>query len=292
MTMHRRILLTTIAAATLLPATGHGTSGAIETRDSQRLFYVDKGAGQPVVLVHGWTLSSAIWNAQTDWLAANGMRAIAYDRRGHGQSSKPEGGYDYDALTADLATVLDKLDLTDVVLVGHSMGAGEVVRYLARHGTRRVSRVLLVAPTTPYALKTADNPEGVDRAVFDRMVAALKINRTGYLAAGAPVLLGRNAEPILVEWAMSIALQAAPQAQIGCLRALTETDFRPDLEAVTVPTLILYGSGDAPPTPANARRTHAGIAGSRIGLYEGAPHALFVTDEERFNRDLLAFARN
>lgn len=292
MSMHRRTLLTTLASATLLPAATRAASGAIETGDGQRLFYIDKGAGRPIVFVHGWTLSSAIWNAQTDWLATQGLRAIAYDRRGHGQSSKPDSRYDYDALTSDLATVLDKLDLTDVVLVSHSMGAGEAVRYLARHGTRRVSRALLVAPTTPYALKTDDNPEGMDRAVFDKMAAALQANRHGYLAAGAPGLLGRNAEPILVDWAMSIALQAAPQAQVGCLRAFTETDFRADLKAVTVPTLILYGSADAPPTPANARRTQAGIAGSRIGIYEGAPHGLFVTDEERFNRDLLAFARN
>jgi len=292
MTMQRRTLLTALPAATIVQPAAQAASGAIETRDGQRLFYVDKGAGQPVLFVHGWTLSSAIWNAQTDWLAAQSLRAIAYDRRGHGQSSKPASGYDYETLANDLATVLDKLDLRDVVLVGHSMGAGEIVRYLARHGARRISRVLLVAPTTPYALKTDDNPEGVDRAVFDKMVAALQANRYGYLAAGAPGLLGRNAEPILVDWAMAIALQAAPQAQIGCLRAFAETDFRPDLQAVTMPTLILYGGADAPPTPANARRTHAGIAGSRMGIYEGAPHALFVTDEDRFNRDLLVFARN
>jgi pimeloyl-ACP methyl ester carboxylesterase len=290
--MHRRTLLTSLASASLLPIDGHAASDAIETHDRQRLFYVDKGAGRPVVFVHGWTLSSAIWKAQTDWLAAQGMRAVAYDRRGHGQSSKPDSGYDYETLTNDLATVLDRLDLTDAVLVGHSMGAGEVVRHLSRHGARRISRVLLVAPTTPYALRTDDNPEGIDRAVFDKMAAALLANRHGYLAAGAPGLLGRNAEPMLVEWVMSIALQAAPQAQIGCLRAFAETDFRADLKAVTVPTLILYGSADAPPTPANARRTQAGIAGSRIEIYEGAPHGLFVTDEERFNRDLLAFARN
>jgi pimeloyl-ACP methyl ester carboxylesterase len=149
-----------------------------------------------------------------------GMRAVAYDRRGHGQSSKPTNGYDYDTLAGDLATVLDKLDLRDVVLVGHSMGAGEVVRYLARHGTARVSRVLLVAPTTPYQLKTDDNPQGVERANLRQgWSRALQTNRYGYLAAGAPGLLGRNAEPILVDWAMAIALQAAPQAQIACLRA-------------------------------------------------------------------------
>jgi pimeloyl-ACP methyl ester carboxylesterase len=285
--MHRRTLFAATAASIAAPSFAHA---AIETRDGQQLFHVDKGAGRPVVFIHGWTLSSAIWKAQTDFVAAQGMRAIAYDRRGHGQSSKPESGYDYETLTADLAALLDRLDLRDVVLVGHSMGGGEVVRYLARYGTQRVSRVVLVAPTTPYQLKTNDNPQGVDRAVYDKMVAALQTDRHGYLAAGAPGLLGANAEPILVDWAMSIALQAAPTAQIGCLRALAETDFRADLRAVTAPTLILYGSADAPITPVNARRTQAGIAGSRLEIYEGAPHALFVTEEERFNRDLLAFA--
>jgi pimeloyl-ACP methyl ester carboxylesterase len=288
MLMHRRTLLA--AMPTLgVPSIARA---AIETRDGQTLFVVDEGAGRPVVFIHGWTLSSAIWRAQTDWLARQGLRAIAYDRRGHGQSSKPHSGYDYESLTAGLSILLERLDLRDVVLVGHSMGAGEVVRYMARHGTRRIGRVMLVAPTTPYALKTEDNPHGVDRAVYDRMVAALQTNRQGYLAAGAPSLLGRNAEPILVDWAMSIALQAAPQAQIGCLRAFSETDFRPDLGAVTVPALILHGTADSPIAPVNARRTQQGIAGSRVEIYEGAPHALFVTEEDRFNRDLLAFARS
>lgn len=292
MRMHRRAFLATSALSTLLPSLVNAASGMIETRDGQRLFTTDTGAGRSVVFIHGWTLSSAIWSLQTEALAAHGLRAIAYDRRGHGQSSKPETGYDYDTLTDDLATLLDKLDLTDVVLVGHSMGAGEIVRYIARHGTARVGRVMLVAPTTPYALKTESNPQGIDRALYDKIVAALLSNRYDYLASGAPGLVGRNAEPELVEWAMSIALQAAPQAQVGCLRALSETDFRPDLAAVTVPTLIVYGTGDSPISPINARRTQAGIAGSRLETYEDAPHALFVTDAERFNRDLLQFARS
>jgi pimeloyl-ACP methyl ester carboxylesterase len=287
--MHRRTLFAATAASIAAPSFARA---ALETHDGQRLFYVDKGGGRPVVFIHGWTLSSAIWKAQTDFVAAQGLRAIAYDRRGHGQSSKPETGYDYEALTADLTTLLERLDLRDVVLVGHSMGGGEVVRHLARHGAKRVGRVVLVAPTTPYQLKTDDNPQGVDRAVYDQMVAALQTDRHGYLAAGAPGLLGRDAEPNLIDWTMSIALQASPQAQIGCLRALTETDFRRDLASVTVPTLILYGSADAPITPLNARRTQAGIAGSRVEIYEGAPHALFVTEEDRFNRDLLGFARS
>ncbi len=237
-------------------------------------------------------MSSAIWRGQLDWLAGQGLRAVAYDRRGHGQSSKPVSGYDYETLSGDLASLLDRLDLEDVTLVGHSMGSGEVVRYLARHGARRIARVLLVAPTTPFALKTEDNPEGIDKAVYDRLVAALETDRPAYFKAGMANFLGKNADPETIDWALRIAAQATMRAEVECLRALSETDFRPDLKAVTVPTRIVYGTADAPVAPINARRTHNGIAGSRLEIYEGAPHALFVTDRDRFNRELLEFARS
>ena len=219
-------------------------------------------------------------------------RAVAYDRRGHGQSTKPANDYDYDTLSDDLASVLDRLDLHGVTLVGHSMGGGEVLRYLARHGAARIARVLLVAPTTPYALKTADNPEGIDKAVYDKFVAALETDRPAYFKAGIPAFLGKNADPATVDWALAIAAQATVQAEVACLRSFSETDFRPDLKAVTVPTRIVYGTADSLNTPVNARRTHEGIAGSRLETYEGAPHALFVTDRDRFNQELLDFTRS
>jgi len=289
----RRTLLSTLAATPLLAATpARAATGFVETDDGQRLFFRDVGAGKPVLFIHGWTLSSEIWTAQLDWLAARGLRTVAYDRRGHGQSSRPLAGYDSDRLTADLAALLDRLDLKDVTLVAHSMGSGEAVRYLARHGRARIARLLLVAPTTPFALKTRDNPDGVDKAIYDRMAAALVADRDAYMKAGLPAFLGPAPDPGLVEWAMTIALQAAPQAQLQCLRSFTETDFRGDLAGVAVPTLIQYGTADAPIMPANARRTQQGIAGSRLEIYEGAPHALFITDLERFNRDLLHFTRS
>jgi non-heme chloroperoxidase len=290
--MNRRTLLASIAAAPLIARTAQAAGTFVETRDGQQLFYRDVGAGKPVVFVHGWTLSSAIWRGQLDWLAGQGLRAVAYDRRGHGQSTKPASGYGYDTLSDDLAAVLDRLDLRDVTLVGHSMGSGEVVRYLARHGGRRIARVLLVAPTTPYALKTADNPEGIDKAVYDKLVTALETNRPAYLKAGMPAFLGAHPDEETAAWALSIATQATLDAQIQCLRALSETDFRPDLKAVTMPTRIVYGTADAPIITVHARRTHEGIAGSRLETYEGAPHALFVTDRDRFNNELLEFARS
>jgi non-heme chloroperoxidase len=264
---------------------------SIETPDGQQLFYEDVGTGRPVVFIHGWTLSSAIWRGQLDWLAEHGLRAIAYDRRGHGRSSKPQDGYDYDMLADDLASLIDRLDLADAVLVGHSMGSGEVVRYLARHGTRRVARVMLVAPTTPFGLRTADNPEGVDAQIYDKIIEALEADLRSYFIAGMPGLLGANASSDLIDWAMSIGLQASPQARIGCMRALSATDFRPEMGAVTVPTMILCGTADAPNIVASSHRTQAAIPDSRLEIYEGAPHALFVTERERFNRELLQFAR-
>ena len=290
--MHRRTLLASLAAAPLIAGPARAGSAFVQTRDGQQLFYRDAGTGKPVVFVHGWTLSSAIWRGQLEWLSNKGLRTVAYDRRGHGQSTKPASGYDYDTLTGDLAAVLDRLDLRDVTLVGHSMGGGEVVRYLARHGTARIARVLLIAPTTPFALKTADNPEGIDKAIYDKFVAALQADRPAYFRAGIPAFLGKNADPETVDWVLAIAAQATVQAEVECLRSFSETDFRPDLKAVTVPTRIVYGTADSPIAPVNARRTHEGIAGSRLEIYEGAPHALFVTDRDRFNNELLEFTRS
>jgi len=290
--MQRRTLLASLAASALPASTARATSGFMTTADNRRLAYLDRGRGAPVVFIHGWSLGSAIWSLQTDWLAERGLRAVAYDRRGHAGSDKPADGYDFDTLAADLAAVLDQLDLNDVTLVGHSMGAGEVARYLARHDRKRIARTLLVAPTTPFSLKTADNPDGIDRAVYDKIVAALEADPPAYLAAGAPGFFGRGAEPEMVEWGLSIARQASVPALVKCLRAFSETDFRADMRAFTMPTLIVYGTGDVPSMAKNAARTAALIAGSRVASYEGAPHGLFLTDPARFNRDLLEFIRS
>jgi non-heme chloroperoxidase len=285
--MNGRTLLSSLIAVPLVANPARADAPFVETRDGQQLFYRDVGTGKPIVFVHGWTLSSAIWRDQFDGLGGQNTRLVAYDRRGHGQSTKPESGYDYETLTDDLAALLDRLDLHDVTLVGHSMGSGEVVRYLARHGAARIARVMLIAPMTPFALKTANNPDGVDK-----MVAALETDRPAYLNAGIPAFLGKDVDPWTIEWAMAIAEQATLPAQVQCLRAFSETDFRPDLNSVTVPTRIVYGTADAPIMLGNVHRTQQGIAASRIETYEGAPHALFVTDRERFNRELLAFTRS
>ncbi|WP_428686500.1 alpha/beta fold hydrolase [Reyranella sp.] len=237
-------------------------------------------------------MSGEIWQPQTDFLMASGHRVIVYDRRGHGRSTKPVTGYDFDTLSDDLAAVLARTDVANATLVGHSMSGGEIARYFSRHGGERIARAMFVAPTTPYAVKTEDNPEGTDRNVFDQLVAALEANPKGYLAAGAPGLLGKNPAPETVKWALDMSYQADPSALKECLRAFTETDFRSDLRTIRVPTLIVYGSGDMPSMVSNARRTGELIAGSRVEVYESAPHGLFITDRERFNNDLLRFARS
>lgn len=264
----------------------------VETRDGYLLAYRDEGSGPPVVFIHGWSLSGAIWQPQLEYLVANGHRVITYDRRGHGHSAKPATGYDYDTLSDDLAAILARTGVTGATLVGHSMGSGEIARYFARHGGRHIARTVFVAPTTPFAVKTDNNPEGTDRAAFDQLVAALEAAPKQYLAAGAPSLVGPDATPDTLNCALDMAYQADPEALVKCLRAFTETDFRSDLGAIQVPTLVVYGTADLPMIATNARRTHAAIAGSRLDAYEGAPHGLFITDRERFNADLLRFARS
>ncbi len=290
--MNRRTLIASPVASPLAATGTSAADGFVDTEDGQKLAFRDTGTGTPVVFLHGWSLSSEIWQPQVDFLVARGHRVIVYDRRGHGRSTKPTNGYDFDTLSDDLASVLAHTDVADATLVGHSMSGGEIARYFARHGGKRIARTMFIAPTTPYAVKTADNPEGTDRQIFDQLVAALVADPKGYLAAGAPGLLGKDAAPEMVKWALDMAYQADPKALEKCLRAFTETDFRSDLRAVQVPTLIVYGSGDMPSMASNARRTGAAIAGSRVEVYEGAPHGLFITDRERFNNDLLRFVRS
>jgi pimeloyl-ACP methyl ester carboxylesterase len=301
--MQRRDALKFVAAGAALAGSPGGAAGKarparvpfVETADGNRLFYRDVGAGKPVVFVHGWSLNSDIWEYQIAELAGADLRCVAYDKRGCGRSTDYGSRYDHDTLADDLAAVLEQLDLKSVTLVGHSMGAGEIARYLSRRGTRRVAGVVLVAPITPYALKTADNPEGLDREYFDGQVAELKKDRPRYLVAGAPGFFGVGASVSaeMVDWGVHIALQSSMRAAIGMMVENVTTDFRPDLRAFKVPTLIVHGSADlSAPVELTARRTARGIPGCLLEVYEGAGHAPFLTEKERFNRDLLAFARD
>lgn len=268
----------------------------IEARDGTPLFYKDWGAGKPVVLVHGWPLNADMWEYQAPFLAENGCRVIAYDRRGFGRSGQPWSGYDYDTMADDLAALFDALDLRDATLVGFSMGGGEVARYLSRHGgSGRVSRAVLVSAVTPFLLRTEDNPGGVDRSVFDDMVVNLQADRPAFLASfgkqffGAG-LLNFSISNELLQWAGNLALMASPKATLDCVRAFSETDFRGDLPQIRVPVLVIHGDADGTvPIDAAGRRAAAMIPGARLLEYKGAPHGLFFTEKDRLNQDLLRF---
>ena len=269
----------------------------IKTRDDVSLFYKDWGTGKPVVFIHGWPVNADMWEYQMGPLARHGLRCIAYDRRGFGRSEQPIGGYDYDTFADDLAALLDGLDLHDVTLVGFSMGGGEIARYLSRHGTARIGKAVLVSSVVPLLLKTADHPDGADRSVFDQMVSGLASDRPHFLATFGKLFYGVGllTSPVsseVLDWTLWMAMQASPIATTDCVRAFSETDFRPDLAAFTIPTLVIHGDADTTvPAAITGKAAAAGIAGSIYKEYPGAPHGLFMTEKDRLAADLLEFIR-
>ena len=269
----------------------------LTTKDGAALFYKDWGNGQPVVLIHGWPLSADMWEYQAPQLANQGLRVIAYDRRGFGRSEQTASGYDYDTFADDLAAVLESLDVNDVMLIGFSMGGGEVARYMSRHGGKRVSKAVLVGAVTPYLLKSEDNPDGVDASVFNDMLEGLEADRPGFLSTFGKTFFGAgllnfSVSSDILQWTQFLALQASPAATLACVRAFSETDFRPDLKAFKVPTLIIHGDADQTvPIDVTARKAAKQISGARLLEYSGAPHGLFYTHKDKLTADLLAFAR-
>lgn len=270
----------------------------LKTRDGTELYYKDWGSGRPVILIHGWPLSSDSWDDQAQALAENGFRAIAYDRRGFGRSDQPWDGYDYDTLADDLADVMAATGATDdVALVGFSMGGGEVARYMSRHGGKGVTRAALIGSVVPYMLKTADNPDGVDQSVFDEMTKGMKDSRAHFFASFFKDFFGVGyvTSPVheeTLDWAWRLAMQAGRKPTLACAQAFATTDFRPDLPAFQVPTLIIHGTGDKTvPIDTSGRKAAEGIARSQLVEYDGAPHGLFATEGERLTQDLLTFLR-
>ena len=269
----------------------------IKTGDGTHLFYKDWGSGPPVVLIHGWPLDADMWEYQAPTLAHAGFRVVAYDRRGFGRSDQPWMGYDYNTLADDLKAVIDTLDLKSVSLVGFSMGGGEIARYMSRAGGANVSKAVLVSAVTPFMMKTADNPEGVDRGIFDGMIAGLKKDRPHFLANFSKGFFGVGmlsspASSELIQWCGNLAMLASPKATVDCVTAFGETDFRPDMAAFNVPTLVIHGDGDQTvPFESSGKRAAAMIAGAELKVYDGAPHAVPFTHAERLTQDLLAFLR-
>jgi non-heme chloroperoxidase len=261
----------------------------VETADGTKLFCRIWGTGRPVVFVHGWAVNSDVWQYQMVPLSAH-ARCIAYDKRGHGRSSDPPRGYDYDTLADDLASVLEQLDLRDVVLVGHSMGPAEIVRYLSRHGSGRISRIVLISSALPFMLKTSDNPEGIDAAVFEDRRKQWLQDMPKFLAANARAFVTAETSAETVAWIASLGLQASLKALLDVNHAVTETDLRADVAQVTLPTLIIHGAEDkSAPLELTGTRTAALIPGSQFKVYEDAPHGLLLTHQDRLNRDILGW---
>jgi non-heme chloroperoxidase len=267
----------------------------VTTIDKTKLYVKDWGTGQPVILIHGWPLSADSWDDQAIALADAGYRAIAYDRRGFGRSSQPWSGYDYNTLADDLAAVMEQTGVQDAVLVGFSMGGGEVARYMSRHAGKNVRRAVLISSVVPFMLKTEDNPDGTDQSVFEGMANSMKEDRAKFFGNffkdfyGVSLLNSAVSEE-QVRASCNTAMQASLKATLACAAAFATTDFRRDLAAVTVPTLIIHGADDQTvPIDAAGRAAAKGIKDATLIEYESAPHGLLATHKSRITSDLLDF---
>ena len=269
----------------------------IKTRDGTELYAKIWGTGRPIILMHGWPLSADSWDDQAMAIADAGFCAIAYDRRGFGRSDQPWLGYDYDTLSDDLADVMNFCDAKDTTIVGFSMGGGEVARYMSCHKGKNLKQAALISSVVPFMLKTADNPNGTPQSAFDEMTKGMKADRAGFFADffedfyGVGIFTeGVSAE--VLEWSCDVSMMAGLKPTLACAGAFSQTDFRPDLKAFNVPTLIIHGTADKTvPIDASGRAAAAGIKNSKLIEYDGAPHGLFATHKNLFTKDLLAFLK-
>jgi non-heme chloroperoxidase len=271
---------------------------AITSEDGTQIYYKDWGRGPVVTFSHGWPLNADAWDGQMLFLAQQGFRVVAHDRRGHGRSEQASSGNDMNGYADDLAAVLETLDLRDATLVGHSTGGGEVVRYVARHGTKRVAKVVLIAAVPPLLLKTPANPEGLDLEVFDGLRAALAKDRSQFYKDLAIQFYGANRPEAKVSqgildqfwiWSMQSGLKNAYES----IKAFSETDFTADLKKIDVPTLLLHGEDDQiVPVHDSSRKSARLIENVKDIYYPGAPHGLTATHQDQINADLLAFLRS
>ncbi|HVV53153.1 MAG TPA: alpha/beta hydrolase [Polyangia bacterium] len=267
------------------------------TRDGTSIYYKDWGQGPPVVFSHGWPLSGDAFEDQMFFLASNGYRCIAHDRRGHGRSSQPWTGNDLDTYADDLGQLLDALDIKEATLVGHSTGGGEVTRYLGRHGTRRVARAVLIGAIPPLMLKTARNPGGLPREAFDQIRAGVLADRAQFFKELALPFYGYNrpgakASDGVRESFLLQSLAAGMPASYFCVKAFSETDLTEDLKRIDVPTLILHGDDDQiVPLADSALLSSKIVEDATLKVYQGAPHGLCTTHKARVNEDLLGFLR-
>ena len=273
------------------------TVGQENSSDIQ-IHYEDHGAGQPVVLIHGYPLSGRAWDKQVPALLEAGYRVITYDRRGFGQSSQPVTGYDYNTFAADLSMLMERLDLHDAVLVGHSMGTGEVTRYLSRYGSARVAKGVLVSPIPPYLLQAGDNPDGVPQALFDGFAAAAQADTPAWMKGfldnfyNFDTLRGTLVSDQAWQASWNLAVTASATAAVACIGTWT-TDFRDDLPEIDVPVLIIHGDADQVlPLDKTGRRLPGLIKDMQLVVVEGGPHAIPWTHAAQVNTALLDFIRS
>ena len=273
----------------------HLTVGS-DNNHSVELHYEDFGSGRPVILIHGWPLSGRSWEHQVPALIDAGYRVITYDRRGYGSSSQPWNGYDYDTLAGDLNALLTELNVNNATLVGFSMGGGEVVRYLSTYGTERVSKAVLASAVPPYLFKSDDNPDGgLDDATIAEFEDGVKGDRLAFLEGFTHDFFAAGDKSDLISeparlYNRDIAALASPKATLDCIGAFARTDFREDLKAVTVPTLVIHGDSDGiVPFEFSGKRSHEAIPDSTLVLIEGGPHGVNATHPDQFNKALLDF---
>jgi non-heme chloroperoxidase len=276
---------------------GEHTTSTITTTDGTQIYYKDWGSGAPVVFSHGWPLSADAWEDQMLFLGAHGYRCIAHDRRGHGRSSQPWNGNEMDTYADDLATLSEKLDLKKVIHVGHSTGGGEVARYIGRHGTKRVSKAVLIGAVPPLMLKTAANPGGLPMDVFDQIRTGVLADRSQFFKDLSAPFYGANRPSAKVSEGLRDSfwlqgMQAGFKGVFECIKAFSETDFTDDLKKFDVPTLILHGDADQiVPIGASAMLSSKLVKDSTLKIYPGAPHGMCSTLKDQVNRDLLGFLK-
>jgi pimeloyl-ACP methyl ester carboxylesterase len=298
--MNRRNILEATLLGTALAASGASTPMAaaqpaarspfVTASDGTKLFVQDWGSGKPVLLLTAWTFDASSWGSQIAALSDKGFRCIAPDRRGHGRSEMPSTGYDLDTLTDDVAAIIEARDLRDVTLVGFSMGTVEAVNYLARYGSDRIARLVLVAPTTPFLIKTEDNPDAVPKAMIEADNAAVARDFAKWIAANeAPFFLPDTPE-ITRTWIREMMLSVPLPVALACRKTIAFADLRAAAAKIDRPTLILHGDKDASaPLPLTGAKTAKLIKGSKLVVYEGAAHPLPLTHGERLISDMLAF---